>query len=94
MGSVSQSPQPKPTPDYLLNTPLLQLLAEFGVRVTVLESQDFTGFTWVDESGRLSLIRPAGQSDAVWQVIARTRLARSLGVPLAPSSEPHRSTGV
>ena len=94
MRSVTHSPQPKPTPEYLLNTPLPQLLAEFRVRVTVLESEDFAGWSWVDESGGLLLVRPAGQPEAVWESIARSRLARSLGVSLPRPPEADATVGV
>ncbi|WP_435643837.1 hypothetical protein ACR9VJ_26280 [Streptomyces sp. H49] len=93
MGSVTQSPQPEPTPDYLLNTPLAQLLTEFGVRVSVLEVEPgFTGWACVQADGGMLFVRPAGRPDAEWEIVARSMLGQALGVPLPPPPEPYRVT--
>jgi hypothetical protein len=93
MVSLTQSPQPEPTPRYLLDTPLLRLMEEFDVRVTVLEvNPGFTGWACVGADGSRLFVRPAGSSDAEWEIVARAMLGRVLGVQLPPPPEPYRLT--
>ncbi|MEU2924175.1 hypothetical protein ABZ636_03810 [Streptomyces sp. NPDC007251] len=69
--------------DHLLDTPLPQLLAEFGVQVTVLEADPgFTGGAYVRGDGSLLFVRPAGRPEAEWEIVARAMLGQALRVPM------------
>lgn len=73
----------KPSVDRLLDTPLPQLLAEFGVDVSVLETDPgFTGGAYVRDDGSLLFVRPSGRPEAEWEMMARAMLGRLLRVPL------------
>lgn len=75
--------QQAPTVDYLLDAPLNSLLAEFGVDVSVLETDPgFTGGAYVRSDGSLLFVRPAGRPEAEWQMMARAMLGRALRVPM------------
>ncbi|RRQ81529.1 hypothetical protein [Streptomyces griseofuscus] len=93
MGSVTQPPQPEPTPAYLLGAPLAQLLEEFGVRVSVLEVEPgFTGWACINSDGSMLFVRPACRPESEWEIVARSMLGRALGVELPPPPEPYRVT--
>jgi hypothetical protein len=71
------------TADHLLDTPLPQLLAEFAVDVSVLETDPgFTGGAYVRADGSLLFVRPAGRPEAEWEMIARSMLGQALRVPM------------
>jgi hypothetical protein len=71
------------TVDHLMDTPLPQLLAEFGVEVSTLETDaGFTGGAYVRADGSLLFVRPAGRPAAEWEMIARSMLGRALRVPM------------
>ena len=75
--------QTKPSVDHLLDTPLPQLLAEFNVAVSVLETDaGFTGGAYVRADGSLLFVRPAGRPAAEWEIVARGMLGKALRVPL------------
>ncbi|MFJ7895939.1 hypothetical protein [Streptomyces anthocyanicus] len=77
--------QQKPSPDRLLNAPLPQLLAEHSVEVTVIDARPgFTGGTYVRQNGDLGFVKPAGQPESEWELMARAMLGRALRVPLPP----------
>lgn len=74
-----------PTVDHLLDTPLDELLAEFGVDVAVLEMDErFTGGVHVRNDGSMLFVRPAGRPDVEWEMMARAMLGKALHVPLPP----------
>lgn len=86
-------PQPKapatpvttPIVDHLMDTPLDDLLAEFGVEVSVLETDPgFTGGAYVRADGSLLFVRPAGRPVVEWELMARAMLGQALRVPLPP----------
>ena len=69
--------------DHLLDTPLPQLLAEFAVEVSTLETDPgFTGGAYVRGDGSLLFVRPAGSPDVEWEMIARAMLGQALRVPM------------
>ncbi|MGW4825457.1 hypothetical protein ACWEP4_42940 [Streptomyces sp. NPDC004227] len=75
----------RPTADHLMNAPLDELLEEFRVDVSVLETDaTFTGGTYVRKDGSLLFVKPAGRPEAEWEMIARAMLGRALRVPLPP----------
>jgi hypothetical protein len=75
--------RPVPSPDHLLDAPLPDLLAEFNVDVSTLETDPgFTGGAYVRADGSLLFVRPAGRPVAEWEIVARAMLGRALRVPL------------
>jgi hypothetical protein len=69
--------------DHLLDTPLPQLLAEFAVDVSVLETDPgFTGGAYVRGDGSLLFVRPAGRPEVEWEIVARAMLGQALRVPM------------
>lgn len=84
--TLAQAPavaQTKPTADHLLDTELPQLLAEFAVDVSVLETDPgFTGGAYVRGNGSLLFVRPAGRPEAEWEIVARAMLGQALRVPM------------
>ena len=77
--------QKKPSADHLLDTPLPQLLAEFNVDVSTLETgPGFTGGAYVRADGSLLFVRPAGRPDVEWEIVARAILGQALRVPMPP----------
>lgn len=84
--TLAQAParaQTKPSAEHLLDTPLPQLLAEFGVDVTTLETDPgFTGGAYVRADGSLLFVRPAGRPEAEWEIVARAMLGQALRVPM------------
>jgi hypothetical protein len=77
--------------DHLLDTPLPQLLAEFGVDVSVLETDPgFTGGTYVRDDGSLLFVKPAGRPVAEWEMMARSMLGQALRVPMPKLPEPYQ----
>jgi hypothetical protein len=76
---------PQITADHLLDAPLDQLLTEFRVDVSTLETDPgFTGGTYVREDGSVLFVKPAGRPAAEWEMIARAMLGAVLHVPLPP----------
>lgn len=79
------TPVTRPTVDHLMDTPLPQLLAEFRVDVSVLETDPgFTGGAYVRDDGSLLFVRPAGRPEAEWEMMARSMLGTVLRVPMPP----------
>lgn len=73
----------RPSVDHLLDTPLPQLLAEFSVDVSTLETDPgFTGGAYVRGDGSLLFVRPAGRPEAEWEIVARAMLGQALRVPM------------
>ncbi|MFD5221411.1 hypothetical protein ACFWMH_27600 [Streptomyces tendae] len=69
----------------LLHAPLDELLAEHNVEVTVIDTgPGFTGGTYVRQTGDLGFVKPAGQPESEWELMARAMLGRALRVPLPP----------
>ncbi|MFC8128115.1 hypothetical protein [Streptomyces sp. NPDC057302] len=83
------------SPERLLDTPLLDLLAE--VDITLEESSitdpGFTGAAVVTQD-RVVLAMRSGQPDWERDNVARALLSRVLNVPLASLPEPYRITEV
>jgi hypothetical protein len=76
-----------------MDTPLAELLAEFRVDVSVLETgPGFTGGTYPREDGSLLFVRPAGRPEAEWEMIARSMLGTALRVPMPPLPAPYQLT--
>jgi hypothetical protein len=87
------APASSVTPDYLLDTPLPQLLAEFGVDVTISDGgPGFTGGAAVRGDGSLLFVRPPARPAAEWEMMARSMLGQALRVPLPPLPEPYQLT--
>lgn len=79
--------------DHLLDAPLPDLLAEFGVEVATLETDPgFTGGAYRRADGSLLFVKPAGRPDAEWQMMARSMLGAALRVPMPPLPEPYQLT--
>ncbi|QTD97007.1 hypothetical protein [Streptomyces cyanogenus] len=75
--------QRNPPVDHLMDAPLADLLTEYSVDVSTLETDPgFTGGAYVRADGTLLFVRPAGQPEAEWEMIARSMLGRVLRVPL------------
>lgn len=84
---------PSLSTDRLLDAPLEELLAEFGVDVSVLETDPgFTGGACVRADGSLLFVRPAGRPEAEWEMIARSMLGRALRVPMPPLPDLYQLT--
>lgn len=85
-----------PTVDHLLDAPLPELLAEFGVDVVDSRITDagFTGGAVVRSDGSLLFARPAGRPEAEWEITARALLGAALRVPLPPLPGPFQVTEV
>lgn len=83
-----------PTVDHLLDAPLPELLAEFGVEVvdSGITDAGFTGGAVVHADGSLVFARPAGRPAAEWEITARALLGRALRVPLPPLPSPFEVT--
>lgn len=85
--------RPTPTVDHLMDAPLDDLLAEFGVDVSVLETDPgFTGGAYVRGDGSLLFVRPAGRPAAEWEMMARSMLGSALRVPLPPLPDLYQLT--
>lgn len=83
----------RPTTDHLLDTPLPQLLAEFDVDVSVLETDPgFTGGASVRGDGSLLFVRPAGRPEVEWEIVARAMLGQALRVPMPPMPDLYELT--
>ena len=93
-GSVgTATPVTRPTVDHLMDAPLDDLLAEFHVDVSTLETDPgFTGGTYVRDDGSLLFVKPAGRPAAEWEMMARAMLGQALRVPMPPLPEPYRLT--
>ncbi|WP_217235435.1 hypothetical protein [Streptomyces sp. AC555_RSS877] len=90
-----ERPVKSTTVDHLMDTALDDLLAEFRVDVSTLETgPGFTGGTYVRKDGSLLFVRPAGRPDAEWQMMARAMLGRVLRVPMPELPEPYQLTEV
>lgn len=82
-----------PTVDRLLNAPLDDLLAEFGVAVRVLDCDPaFTGGAAVRENGSLLFVKPTGRPAVEWELMARALLGKALRVPLPELPEAYQLT--
>ncbi|MFI8191404.1 hypothetical protein ACIF8T_21715 [Streptomyces sp. NPDC085946] len=85
--------RPVPSTGHLMDTPLDELLAEFGVDVSVLETgPGFTGGTYVRADGSLLFVRPAGRPEAEWEMMARSMLGAVLRVSLPPLPDLYQLT--
>lgn len=81
--TVLERPVKSATVDHLMDAPLPQLLAEFGVDVSTLETDaGFTGGAYVRGDGSLLFVRPAGRPEAEWEIVARAMLGQALRVPM------------
>lgn len=82
-----------PTPDRLLDAPLDDLLAEFGVEVRVLDCEPgFTGGAAVRGDGSLLFVKPAGRPAVEWELMARAMLGKALRVPLPELPDAYQLT--
>jgi hypothetical protein len=94
--TVSQgcsSPQGKPSPDYLLDTPLPQLLAELDAELELLPIDDemICGVTEV-RGGRIRLELSSLWPAPLRELMARSMLGEALRVPLPALPEPFAVT--
>jgi hypothetical protein len=89
-------PQQRKTTDYLLDAPLAELLAEFGVDVMVSRITDptFTGATAIRPDGSLLFLRPPARPDAEWEMLARAMLGKVLRVPMPELPAPYELTAL
>lgn len=86
---------PSPTVDHLMDAPLEDLLAEFRVDVSVLETDPgFTGGAYVRKDGSLLFVKPAGRPDAEWEMMARSMLGSALRISMPPLPEPYQLTEI
>ena len=77
--------RPVPSADHLMDAPLEELLTEFGVDVSVLETDPgFTGGAYVRGDGSLLFVRPAGRPEVEWEMMARSMLGAALRVAMPP----------
>lgn len=81
------------TPARLLDTPLPDLLAEFGVELDTSSIDDptFTGYMLVDHD-RLLISLPAGRPDSEREIAVRSMLGSALRVPMPPLPAPFMVT--
>jgi hypothetical protein len=80
-----ERPVKSTTTDHLMDTPLADLLAEYHVDVSTLETDPgFTGGAYVRGDGSLLFVRPAGRPEAEWEIVARAMLGQALHVPMPP----------
>jgi hypothetical protein len=81
------------TADHLMDAPLDELLAEFGVDVSEVDAEPaFTGGTAVRGDGSLLFVKPAGRPSAEWELMARAMLGAALRVQLPPLPDPYQLT--
>lgn len=92
--AVLERPVKSATTDYLLDTPLPRLLAEFRVDMSELpiEDRSFAGGTYVREDGSMLFAMRQGQPAAEREMIARAMLGKALRVPMPPLPEPYQLT--
>lgn len=82
-----------PTVAHLMDAPLDQLLAEFGVGVNEMDCEPgFTGGAYVRADDSLFFVKPAHRPAAEWELTARAMLGRALRVPLPDLPEPFELT--
>lgn len=82
-----------PTADHLMDAPLPQLLAEYGVTVDELDREPgFTGGAYVRSGDRLFFVKPANRPAMEWEMMARFLLGKALRVPLPDLPEPYEAT--
>ncbi|AZM56897.1 hypothetical protein DMA15_33560 [Streptomyces sp. WAC 01529] len=83
----------EPSAEYLLDTPLPDLLAALNVKVCSRDGGPrFTGGACVGEDGSVLLVRPVGRPAAEWKMVARSMLGAALRVSMPPLPEPYRLT--
>ncbi|MEV7034579.1 hypothetical protein AB0N99_30660 [Streptomyces sp. NPDC093272] len=83
-----------PTADRLLDAPLDELLAEFGVDLVVSSITDpgFTGGTYVREDGSVLFAMRRGQPASEREMLARAMLGAVLRVPMPALPAPYQLT--
>lgn len=82
-----------PTAAHLMDAPLDQLLAEFGVGVNEMDCEPgFTGGAYVRGGSSLFFVKPARRPAAEWELTARAMLGRALRVPLPDLPQPFELT--
>lgn len=91
MSTLATPPSPAPSPDYLLDAPLPQLLAELGVDLQERPAADVPpcGYAVV-RGAQISLRLPQGQNRWEREMVARAMIGDALRVPLPPLPEPYR----
>lgn len=92
--SLATAAKTAPSTGHLLDTPLPQLFAEFGVDVSELpiEEPQFTGGTYIRPDGTMLFAMREGQPPAERDMIARAMLGQALHVPMPPLPEPYQLT--
>jgi hypothetical protein len=87
-------PQSKtPTTDHLLDAPLPQLLAEFGVDVSEIDAEPgFTGGAYVRGDRSLVFVKPTKRPAVEWELMARAMLGKVLRVRLPELPAPYQLT--
>lgn len=84
-----------PTVEHLMDAPLDDLLTQFSVDVSVLETDPgFTGGAYVRSDGSLLFVKPAGRPDAEWEMMARSMLGSALRISMPPLPEPYQLTEI
>lgn len=93
--STSVMPARRPSVDHLMDAPLEELLAEYGVEVSELEvDPTFTGGTYVRGDGSLLFVKPAGRPALEWELMARAMLGAALRVSMPELPAPYQLTEV
>ncbi|MER5507192.1 hypothetical protein ABT052_17905 [Streptomyces sp. NPDC002766] len=83
----------KPTVDHLMDAPLDDLLAEFGVEeveTRTIPDPEFTGYMTVGKSGQLLLATPPSRPQAEREIVVRALLGTAFGVELPDLPDPYR----
>jgi hypothetical protein len=91
--AVSVSPVSALSADYLLDTPLPQLLAELGVELEERPAERLPacGYAVVHE-GRMALRMPTGQNRWEREMVARSMIGSAYSVPMPPLPAPFELT--
>lgn len=82
-----------PTVDHLMDAPLDELLAEFGVDVSEIDAEPgFTGGAYVRGDSSLVFVKPTSRPAIEWELMARAMLGTALHVPMPALPEPYQLT--
>lgn len=92
---VAEAPAASATPtvDHLMDAPLDELLAEFGVEVSEIDAEPgFTGGAYVRGDESLLFVKPTARPAVEWELMARAMLGTALRVPLPELPAPYQLT--
>ncbi len=82
----------QPTVDHLMDAPLGDLLAEFGIEVIDYPSpeRDFTGAAAIRGDGSLAFYLPPNRPTAEREIVVRSMLGQSFAVEMPDLPDPYQ----